>query len=114
MNLVWVCTWDPKHTLARVRRQEAALQNGVIDEAVKELGHGPELVRWFAEQRFTSVRRDEAGTPRCAECNAPAEEVHAPPGATTKLKAVESVAENLGEALRRTRLIRAGIDPDAE
>ena len=101
---VWVCTWDPEHTLSRTEAARAALRDGVIAKLVEKHGRrGPALEKALAKKKLVATQKSIRGDIICRECGALCEEVHSRDGIDDKLEAVRDVAQDFDKALSRTR-----------
>lgn len=98
---VLVCTWDPKHTLARKQAQESALRQGVIAAIVQECGDDRDSLSTRMAPYVSWV--DEDGEKVCADCGGLMENVLARPDIVDPVVAMEEVAENFEDAIQRTR-----------
>ena len=104
---VTVCTWEPEHTLDRVRAQYDALRDGTIAALVKKHGKGSlELRSAMLKAGLVSVLDSLDDTQHCPVCGALMDTVLGPEGVLDKLIAVRDVAQDLNRAIERTRKAR--------
>lgn len=103
-----VCVWEPKHTLARVEAQRAALQDGTVAKLVKKHGEGTSALRSaMSKAKLVTMHRSLNGEMHCPECGALLETLLAKPGIADKVEAVKDIVDDLDAAIERTREARA-------
>jgi len=102
---VWVCTWDPNHTVDRIEAQVVAKRDGTLAALVKKY-KGAKLERAMEKAKLASYRRTLKGDRICLTCGALMESVLASPGISDRLEAVRDVAQDYGKAAERTRRAR--------
>lgn len=104
---ITVCTWEPEHTLDRVRAQQQALRDGTIAALVKEHGKGTtELRSAMTKAHLVTTSKSLDGTEHCPECGALVDTVLGPEGVSDKLMAMTDIAQDFSRAIDRTRKAR--------
>lgn len=103
---VWVCTWEPSHTLDRVERIRQATVAGVIRVITREHPEDPGLTEALREAGVVSIVMRE-GDAICPECSAFMDEVLSRPGIEDRYDALVDVVQDFGNAVERTRKAKA-------
>lgn len=104
---VQVCTWDPSHTLQRVREQREAQRDGTIAKLVKKHGKGTDALRSALQKaRLVTMTKSLNQNVVCPECGALMERLLVRDGIVDKEQAIQDIAENMGLAIERTRQAR--------
>lgn len=100
---VWVCTWEPEHTLRRADAIVAATASGLIRSLAKEFGADQgALSQALREAGLVSVyMRDEL--PVCPDCAALMDEVLSRDGIERHYDAIVDVVQDFDAAIDRTR-----------
>lgn len=105
---VWVCTWDPEHTLVRAEAAQAALKDGTIAKLVQKHGNkGPALERALSKKKLVGTGAGMRGDMICRECGALCDEVYSRDGIEDKVEALRDVSQDFDKAITRTRRQRA-------
>jgi hypothetical protein len=104
---ITVCTWEPTHTLDRIRAQQTALRDGTIAKLVKEHGKGTDSLRSaMMNAGLVSVATSLDRSDHCTVCGALVDTVFGPEGVTDKLMAMTDIAQDFNRAIERTRRLR--------
>jgi len=103
---VWVCTWEPEHTLQRTDRIRAAIATGLMRVFIREHGYGSELTTALQEAGLVSViMRD--GDAICPECDAFMDVVLSRERIEDPYDALVDVVQDFDIAIERTRRAKA-------
>jgi len=105
---VWCCTFDPAHTIDRVKRVEQAISDGTVAKLLKLHGKDGINAELMRLKMLSSLKKGTDVV--CAECQMPMERLAGPEGVSSKLEATRAVTSDFGKYIERTRCLLRGMN----